>query len=194
MYDLALPPETLPHNSSHLTLKVFTECQESDGKAIYLVRTNIRLDRTELSLYSYQEKVLQDCLDKGFALVERESYVRFHPNPHLAFFRLQGQQLVLRTDCQPDRALLLKKLANYHERRYWGWEETPEGPLVWVLVTQASRKYTSEVRYGGVQYWWQGEQGTMPISPASVKKLEQKDNVDQAIPSLVLQYLKERTA
>lgn len=195
MYELALPPELLPHDANnYITLKAFNVRQDAEGQKVYLVRNTIHFSRNELSLYGYTEKVLEDCLDKGFALVEWEAYVRFHPSPHLAFFTLRGQQLVLRTDRRPDKVLLEKHLANRYERRYWGWEETREGPLVWVLVTKVLRKYSTEIRYNGIQYWWQGKQGTGPLALSVLKNLERTGKVHTAIPQLLLEHLKERSS
>jgi hypothetical protein len=192
MYELVLPPEALPHHNGYIYLKIFNICPNADGNKVHCIRNTLDIGPHKLSLHSYTEKVMEDCLDKGFALVERPSYVRFHPNPNLAFFKLQGQQLVMRTDCPPDKALLSGKLTNYYECRRWGWEATAEGPLIWVLATQVARKYTSEVRHGGVQYWWKGKQQTLDISASTVKKLEQKGNVTQAITTMLLNHLKER--
>jgi len=192
MYELVLPPEALPRYDGYIYLKIFTICPSADGNKVYYVRNTIEVGPHRLGRQYYTEKVMEDCLEKGFALVERQSYVRFHPNPNLAFFTLQGRQLVLRTDCPPVKALLTAMLNSTYERCYWGWEATPEGPLVWVLATKVARKYTSEVRHGGVQYWWKGRQATLDIPASTVKKLEQKGNVTQAITGLVLNHLKER--
>lgn len=192
MYDLVPPPEALQRYDGYIYLKIFAICPSENGNTVYYVRNTVEVKPRRLSRHYFTEKVMEDCLEKGFALVERPSYVWFHPNPNLAFFTLQGRQLVLRTDRPPVKALLENHLLNHYERRYWGWEATPEGPLVWVLTTKVAKKYTSEVRHGGVQYWWKGRQATLGIPASTVKKLEQEGNVTRAITSLVLNYLKAR--